>query len=59
MCGICGKLNFEKNAGLEPPLIRGMMDAIRHRGPDDDTDENVAEKGLAFEEQERPDQDFL
>lgn len=36
MCGICGKLNFERNAGVAPALIRGMMDAIRHRGPDDE-----------------------
>jgi asparagine synthetase B (glutamine-hydrolysing) len=59
MCGICGKVNFEKNAGLEPALIRAMIDTIGYRGPDVDTDENVAEKGVAFEEQERPDQDFL
>jgi asparagine synthase (glutamine-hydrolysing) len=36
MCGICGKLNFEKNAGVERALIRAMMDTIRHRGPDDE-----------------------
>jgi asparagine synthase (glutamine-hydrolysing) len=37
MCGICGKLNLDRNAaGVEPTLIRAMMDTIRHRGPDDD-----------------------
>jgi asparagine synthase (glutamine-hydrolysing) len=37
MCGICGKLNFDRNAaGVEPSLIRAMMETIRHRGPDDD-----------------------
>jgi asparagine synthetase B (glutamine-hydrolysing) len=32
MCGICGKLNFDHNAGVEPTLIRAMMDTIRYRG---------------------------
>src|ERR1035437_10072762 len=37
MCGICGKVNLERNAAsVEPGLIRAMMDTIRHRGPDDD-----------------------
>src|SRR5271157_1629585 len=36
MCGSCGKFKFEKNAGGEPALVRGMRDAIRHRGPDDE-----------------------
>jgi asparagine synthase (glutamine-hydrolysing) len=36
MCGICGKLNFEQDAGVEIGLLRGMLDTIRHRGPDDE-----------------------
>ena len=36
MCGICGKLNFEQDAGVEAGLLRGMLDTIRHRGPDDE-----------------------
>ena len=36
MCGICGKLNFEQDAGVNPALIHAMLDTIRHRGPDDD-----------------------
>ena len=35
MCGICGKLNFERNNRVNPALIRDMLDTIRHRGPDD------------------------
>jgi asparagine synthase (glutamine-hydrolysing) len=36
MCGICGKLNFERDAGMETGLLWGMLDTIRHRGPDDE-----------------------
>jgi asparagine synthase (glutamine-hydrolysing) len=36
MCGICGKLNFERDAGIDPALIGAMLDTIRHRGPDDE-----------------------
>jgi asparagine synthase (glutamine-hydrolysing) len=46
MCGICGKLNFHKNGTVEPALIRGMMDAIRHRGPDDEGLYCASEVGL-------------
>src|ERR1700733_6581585 len=35
MCGICGKLGFEQNASVSRSLIGGMLDTIRHRGPDD------------------------
>ncbi|MCX8089450.1 MAG: asparagine synthase (glutamine-hydrolyzing) [Verrucomicrobiae bacterium] len=34
MCGICGKLVFEREARVEPALIEGMMEALAHRGPD-------------------------
>ena len=36
MCGICGKLNFDREARISPALIKAMADAIRHRGPDDE-----------------------
>ncbi|GAB6194003.1 asparagine synthase (glutamine-hydrolyzing) [Desulfocastanea catecholica] len=34
MCGICGKLNFDRENSVDPYLIRKMMDKIIHRGPD-------------------------
>ena len=36
MCGICGKLNFDRESSVSPELIRAMADTIAHRGPDDD-----------------------
>jgi asparagine synthase (glutamine-hydrolysing) len=36
MCGICGKLNFDRGAKIDPALIRAMLGTIRHRGPDDE-----------------------
>jgi asparagine synthase (glutamine-hydrolysing) len=36
MCGICGKLNFDRNARIDPGLVPAMLDSIRHRGPDDE-----------------------
>ncbi len=36
MCGICGKLEFDRNASVSGALIRTMLDTIRHRGPDDE-----------------------
>lgn len=35
MCGICGKLNFSRDAAVDTNLIHTMLDSIRHRGPDD------------------------
>jgi asparagine synthase (glutamine-hydrolysing) len=34
MCGICGKLNFNRQEPIDRGLIRKMMDMIQHRGPD-------------------------
>jgi asparagine synthase (glutamine-hydrolysing) len=34
MCGIAGILNFSRNEPVRPEVISGMMNAIRHRGPD-------------------------
>jgi asparagine synthase (glutamine-hydrolysing) len=36
MCGICGKLEFDRGASVSGALIRTMLGAIRHRGPDDE-----------------------
>jgi asparagine synthase (glutamine-hydrolysing) len=36
MCGICGKLLFDREASVSPALIKRMADTISHRGPDDD-----------------------
>src|SRR5580658_1899596 len=36
MCGICGKLNFDPGASVNPRTIQAMLDSIRHRGPDDE-----------------------
>lgn len=36
MCGICGKLNFDQGSSIDPALMRSMLCAIRHRGPDDE-----------------------
>jgi asparagine synthase (glutamine-hydrolysing) len=36
MCGICGKFEFDRGAGVSGALIRSMLDTIRHRGPDDE-----------------------
>lgn len=36
MCGICGKLNFDRERGVSPALLKAMADTIMHRGPDDE-----------------------
>jgi asparagine synthase (glutamine-hydrolysing) len=36
MCGICGKLFFDKNRIVDEPALRKMMDVMRYRGPDDE-----------------------
>ena len=36
MCGICGKLNFERDNEVSQQLLKAMADSIAHRGPDDD-----------------------
>ena len=48
MCGICGKLNFERNATVSPNLVREMADTIRHRGPDDEGYYVSGPVGLGF-----------
>ncbi|CAG7856710.1 asparagine synthase (glutamine-hydrolysing) [biofilm metagenome] len=34
MCGICGKLNFDRQMPVTQDELRRMMDIIQHRGPD-------------------------
>jgi asparagine synthase (glutamine-hydrolysing) len=36
MCGICGKIYFDSSQRIDSVLIKGMMDVMHHRGPDDD-----------------------
>jgi len=47
MCGICGIIDF-KNNGVEESSLKSMMQAMKHRGPDDEgifTEDNI---GLGF-----------
>lgn len=36
MCGIAGKLYFDKSKNADPEAIKRMTDKIAHRGPDDE-----------------------
>ncbi len=36
MCGIAGRLNFDREHRVDPYQLRAMCDIMRHRGPDDD-----------------------
>lgn len=36
MCGICGKINFDKSRPVSPEEIRAMNALLHHRGPDED-----------------------
>jgi len=36
MCGICGKIATDKEHSVRPAIVRRMMDALYHRGPDDE-----------------------
>jgi asparagine synthase (glutamine-hydrolysing) len=35
MCGICGVLNLDDGPPVEPALLRRMVGALHHRGPDE------------------------
>jgi asparagine synthase (glutamine-hydrolysing) len=48
MCGICGKLVFDRDATVSRPVLESMTDAIRHRGPDDDGFHISGQIGLGF-----------
>ena len=36
MCGICGELLFDASGRVSPGRLGGMLDAMVHRGPDDE-----------------------
>ncbi len=36
MCGIAGRLNFDREQWVDPYQLRAMCDIMRHRGPDDE-----------------------
>jgi asparagine synthase (glutamine-hydrolysing) len=46
VCGICGKLTFDRQDRVQPALIRVMLDTIRHRGPDDEGVYTAPQVGL-------------
>ena len=48
MCGICGKLNFDREKQVPARLLKGMADAIVHRGPDDEGFYASGPVGLGF-----------
>lgn len=48
MCGICGKLIFDKDARVSSRLLKSMADSISHRGPDDEGFYVSGQVGLGF-----------
>jgi len=46
MCGICGKLIFDREATVSPVLLKAMLMEIRHRGPDDEGIYTAPQVGL-------------
>lgn len=48
MCGICGKLNFDRESRVSPTLLKAMADSIQHRGPDDEGFYFSGQVGLGF-----------
>jgi len=36
MCGITGIFHFKNHQKIDPAVLQGMTDILRHRGPDDD-----------------------
>jgi asparagine synthase (glutamine-hydrolysing) len=48
MCGICGKLNFDRDNEVSQALLKAMADSIAHRGPDDDGYYFAGQIGLGF-----------
>ncbi len=48
MCGICGKLFFDREAFVSGVLVKDMADAIAHRGPDDEGFYISGQIGLGF-----------
>src|SRR6478672_5196335 len=48
MCGITGKIFFDKERKVDPTVLKNMSDAIRHRGPDDEGFFIEGNVGLGF-----------
>lgn len=48
MCGICGKLNFDREEPVSRSLLVRMADTLVHRGPDDEGYHLDRELGLGF-----------
>ncbi len=48
MCGICGKVEFHREAKVSAALIKAMADTIVHRGPDDEGFYVSGQIGLGF-----------
>jgi len=48
MCGICGQYNFSDQSPVDPGEIKRMMDAMAHRGPDDEGYYITGPLGLGF-----------
>ena len=48
MCGICGKLNFDREDRVSPSVLHAMATAIQHRGPDDEGYYLLGAVGLGF-----------
>ena len=48
MCGICGKLVFDRQSQVSRTVLKGMADSIVHRGPDDEGFYFSGQVGLGF-----------
>ena len=48
MCGICGKLVFDRQSQVSRTVLKGMADSIEHRGPDDEGFYFSGQVGLGF-----------
>ena len=48
MCGICGKLNFDRENPISSGLLKRMADTLYHRGPDDEGFYVSGPVGLGF-----------
>jgi asparagine synthase (glutamine-hydrolysing) len=48
VCGICGKLAFDRESRVSPELLKAMADSIQHRGPDDEGFYFSGQVGLGF-----------
>ena len=49
MCGICGKIHFDKTRQANPDLLRRMTAVLKHRGPDDSGIQTIGPVGLGHQ----------